>query len=327
MTTTTRSLLRLVPALLLLLVVAAPLAAQSPAGVYFLGVPYGTTQPGDPLYEETQLDLFYPKGGYPKIYGLDTPKMPLAILVHGGNSNAPLPGPQALSPIAKGLLAKGFVVAIPSYHVLDMQGEPYVNATKDIARVVQFLRKHHGIVNVKPDKVFMQGHSGGGFHALYVGLREDFQDLASPDPVLHESSRPDFVAPWGAPSDWNCFNFAASPNQQVALLVFGQVGWGSLTKQQKSEESPTYWLAHPELYNRPFTPPMFLDYNLEIVSNCGAITDLHDGRFGVLLKQNIDRLCLLGAAGQPVCNVSVLTSSVSPTAVQTLVDWMAAQAQ
>ena len=326
MTTTTRAFLRLLPALLLVLVVAAPLRSQSPVSVYFNNVPYGTAAPGDPLYEETTFDLFYPKKGFPKVLGLNTPKMPLAIIVHGGNSNEPGTQPQQLSPIAKGLLAKGFVVVLPSYHVLDLQGEPYIHATQDIARVVQFLRHHHEIVNIRPDRVFVQGHSGGGFHALYIALREDFQDLSSPDPVLHESSRPTFVAPWGAPSDWTCFNFPASPNPFVAQLVFGTDDWDSLTKQQKLDESPTWWLAHPELYDRPFTPPMFLDYNLEAVSPCGTIIDLHDGKFGQLLKQNIDRLCLMGAAGQPVCSVSVLSSSASPTAVQTLVDWMAAQA-
>jgi acetyl esterase/lipase len=310
----------------LLFAAAAPLRAQSPVGIYFLGVPYGAAAPGDPLYEETTLDLFYPKGVYPHINGIVTPTRPLAIIVHGGNSNEPLMGPQGLSPIALGLLAKGFVVVMPSYHVLDLQGEPYVNATKDVARVVQFLRHYHDIVNIRPDRVFCQGHSAGGFHALYIGLNADFQDLASPDPVLHESSRPDFIAPWGAPSDWTCFNFAAAVNPFMSLLVFGTADPSQLTKQQKLDQSPTFWLLHPDLYARPFTPPMFLEYNLGSVASCGQIVEVHDGKFGVLLKQNIDRLCLMTGTGQPVCSVSVLSDSTSPTAVQTLVDWMAAQA-
>ena len=123
-----------------------------------------------------------------------------------------------------------------------------------------------------------------------------------------------------------CFNFAAAQNPFMSLLVFGVADASALTKQQKLDQSPTYWLAHPELYARPFTPPMFLDYNLGEVSNCGQIINAHDGKFGVLLKSNIDRLCLLGAAGQPVCSVSILSDSASPTAVDTLVNWMAAQA-
>jgi acetyl esterase/lipase len=321
--------LRGVIAIALLLAAAAPARAQlQPAaiGPYFLGVQYGTAVAGDPLYDETTFDLFYPKGGYPHIYGITTPVMPLAIIVHGGNTNEPLSGPQELSPLASSLLAKGFVVVLPSYHVLDLQGEPYVNATKDVGRVVQFMRHYANIVNIRPDRVFCQGHSAGGFHSLYIGLNADFQDLASPDPVLHESSRPDFIAPWGAPADWTCYDFVNSQNPFMALLVFGVANPTQLTKQQKLDQSPTYWLAHPELYNRTTTPPMCLDYNLSMQSPCGAITDPHDGKFGVLLKQNIDRVCLQSAAGQPVCSQSILADSGSPTAEQTLADWMAAHA-
>lgn len=311
---------------LLVLALTAGARAQS-IGPYFLGVQYGTAVAGDPLFDETTFDLFYPKGGFPHILGLNSPVMPVALLVHGGNTNEPLAGPGQLSPLALGLLAKGFVVVLPSYHVLDLAGEDYVHATKDIARVIQLLRHYHDLVNVDPGRVFCQGHSAGGFHALYVGLNVDFQDPASPDPVLHESSRPDFLVPWGAPSDWTCFDFVHADNPYFCLLIFGTPNPANVTLQQKQAQSPTTWLAHPQLYGRTTTPPMCLVYNLGLQSPCGTITDVHDGKFGVLLMAGINRLCLTSGAGQQVCTDSILTTSAdTDAAVDAVVAWMVAQA-
>jgi hypothetical protein len=304
----------------------AELRAQS-LGLYVLGVQYGTAAPSDPLAAETKLDIFFPVGGYPKIWGLNTPVMPVAVLVHGGNTNAPSANPPQLSTLPLALLEAGFVVVIPSYHVLDLDAsEEFVNATKDVGRVVQFLRRFHAIINIDPSKVFVQGHSGGGFHALFLGLNVDLQDLASPDPTLKQSSRPDFVVPWGSPTDWACFDFNNAANNYFAKYFFGEIHPSNITAQEKQEKAPTYWLAHPELFGRTTTPPMCLAYNLGIQSPCGAIIDVHDGMMGILLKNGIDALCLRGAAGQSLCTESVLLSTWHGQGIPSIVAWMSAQA-
>lgn len=300
--------------------------AQS-LGFYVLGVQYGTAALSDPRFDETKLDIFYPVGGLPKIWGLNSPVMPVAVLVHGGNSNSPATNPPQLSALPLALLAQGFVVVIPSFHVLDLAaGEEVVNATRDIGRVIQFLRRYHAIINIDPARVFCQGHSGGGWHALFLGLNVDFQDPTSPDPVLRESSRPDFVAPWGSPTDWNCFDFAHAANNYFSQYFFGEIHPVSITAQEKTDKAPTYWLANPELYDRTTTPPMCLVYNLNTQSACGAITDVHDGTMGVLLKQGIDSLCLGSGAGQAFCTESVLMPTSHGMGIPLLVAWMTAQA-
>ena len=300
--------------------------AQS-LGPYFLGVQYGTAVPSDPLFDETKLDIFYPVGGFPKVWGFNSPVMPVAVLVHGGNTNSPATNPPQLSALPLALLAQGFVVVVPSFHVLDLgAGEEFVNATKDVARVIQFLRRHHAIINIDPERVFCQGHSGGGFHALFLGLNVDFQELTSPDPVLRESSRPDFVVPWGAPTDWDCFDFAHAANNYFSQLVFGEAHPATISAEEKQEKAPTYWLAHPELYDRTTTPPMCLVYNLDTQSACGAIIDVHDGTMGVLLMEGIESLCLVSGAGQDFCTESVLLSTSHGLGIPSLVAWMSAQA-
>jgi len=219
-------------------------------------------------------------------------------------------------------------VVMPNFHVLDLAGEDYLHATKDVARVFQFLRYYHSIVNIDPARVFGFGHSAGGFHALYVGLNVDFKDPGAADPVLHETSRPDFLIPWGAPSDWTCYDFAHAANPWASLMVFGIPDAANVPLSMKQAHSPTWWLAHPALYGRTTTPPMCLVYNLDLVSPCGAIIDVHDGEFGILLDKGIKRLCLLGgAAGQPVCSESVLVTAIGEEgANQAVIDWMVAQA-
>ncbi|HTE06510.1 MAG TPA: hypothetical protein VK824_09960 [Planctomycetota bacterium] len=303
---------------------AAPLVAP-----WFLGVPYGTTAPGDPLYAETRFDLFYPAGGAPHILGLDTPVMPVAVLLHGGNTNAPLPGPEALSELSLALLAQGFVVVIPSFHVLDLfGGEDYLHTTDDVARLVQFLRHHHAIVNIDPARVFCQGHSSGGFHALYLGLNKDFADPASADPVAHESSRPDFLVPWGIATDWTCVAYGdPATNPLISLLVFGVADGADVPFAAKQAQSPTFWVSHPQLYGCTKTPPMCLVYNLSLQTPCGSIVNLHDGKFGVLMLAGIGRFCAQGGAGQPACTDSVLLDSTdAAAATQAVVAWMAERA-
>jgi len=155
----------------------------------------------------------------------------------------------------------------------------------------------------------------------------DFRDPASPDPVLQQSSRPDFLIPWAAPSDWNCFDFLDSVNPYYSLLIFGTPNPNNVTPQQKQAQSPTWWLAHPQLYGCTKTPPMCMVYNLDVQSSCGAITDVHDGAFGVLLNAGINRLCLTSGAGQAVCSQSLLqTSADTEAAVQGAIAWMVARA-
>jgi hypothetical protein len=311
---------------LLSLGMGAESRAQS-MGPYFLGIPYGTTFVGDPLFDETKFDLFYPVGGCPKIGSCSSAPMPLAVLIHGGNTNSPSLNPPQLASLPLALLAQGFVVAIPSFHELDLvAGEEFVNATRDIARLIQFLRLYHFVVNIDPQRVFAQGHSGGGFHALYLGLNEDFQDLQSPDPVLHQSSRPDFVVPWGAPTDWNCFDFPNAANNFFSKLIFGEPHPVNISAQEKQDKAPTWWLANPELYGRTTTPPMCLVYNLGMQSACGAITDVHDGTMGILMMDGIESLCLSSRAGQPFCSDSILMTTAHGAGIPTIVSWMTAMA-
>jgi len=314
--------------LLALSLIASALALPAGAQVstsYFLGSNYGNKPRIDPLYGENSFDLFYPLGGCPLSPSCDNTVYPVAVFIHGGNSNQPLTGPDVLSPLCVSLLAAGFVVAIPSYHVIDVDaGEDFEPAAADLSRMIQYLRRFKTILNIDPDRVFALGHSGGGFYAYYLGLNADAQDLGSPDLVERESSRPNFIVPWGSVTDWSCMDLANPATNPVLLQMFqvSQVGDAIM------EASPTHWLQNPDLYGRSFTPPMCLVYNFVNQTACGFVTDFHDGYFGPHMLSMLGRFCGGSGMGQDVCTKSTLIDSSGDTTVtiQQVVAWMAEQA-
>ena len=303
----------------------APTAASQVSTTYFLGANYGVKPRADPLYAENAFDLFYPLGGCPLGPGCANTVYPVVVFIRGGNSNSPLPGPQALSPLCVKMLEAGFVVVLPSYHVVDVNaGEDYTSAAADLARAVQYLRRFRTILNIDPDRVFALGHSGGGFYAYYLGLNHDYQDLASPDLVEQESSRPDFIVPWGAITDWSCMDLENPATNPVLLEMFQVSGVGDAIMLA----SPVYWLLSPEVFGRTFTPPMCLVYNLDHQTPCGWVTDFHDGSFGPLMLSMIGRFCGGAGTGESVCTESTLIHSGDDLdlTIQEVVTWMGARA-
>jgi len=299
----------------------------------YFGIPYTDKLPSDPTYAESVFDIFYPDGGCPAYPGCPSPLRPVAVALRGGNSNSLYSGAEQVSPIGFQLLQKGFVVVVPAMHVIDMPaGESWIHTTKDAARVVQFLRHYATTLNVDPHRVFVQGHSAGGVHSLFLAYNVDFQDPSSPDPVARESSRPDFVVPWGAPSEFACLDPAgvgglAAPSW-ASLYLFGVDDFTLVSLQTKIELSPKTWLLSPALYGRVYTPPAAMVYDLGHQHPCGQIADVHDGKFGPILLEALTRYCTLYGDPGP-CSESILLNGTGDLegAISLLVAWMAEKAR
>lgn len=304
-----------------------------PAGAqitFFFGIQYANKLPSDPTYAETTLDIFYPSGGCPAVPGCENQPRPTCVMLRGGNSNNPYSGVEQISPIAVKLLAKGFIVVVPNFHVIDFAtSESWLNATKDAARAIQWIRHYATTLNVHPTKIFAQGHSAGASHAMYLGLNADFQDLTSLDPIDHESSRPNFIAPWAGPTNFLCFDPTSplvSPSW-TSEFFFGTPDFASVSQALKVQVSPVNWTLNPGAFNRPFTPPIGGVFKLDQQSPCGQIHDPHDGKFGPLIMSAYDRYCMI--YGDPtVCSKSLIidTGPGIDLAADALVNWMAATA-
>ena len=310
-----------IAAALFALAAAAPAPAQISTS-YVLGANYGTKPRIDPLYAENAFDIYYPLGGCPLGPGCANTTYPVVIFIRGGNSNNPTTGPTSLGALNVSLLEAGFVVVLPSYHVIDVDaGEDYTLAADDLGRCVQYLRRFHTILNIDPERVFAIGHSGGGFYSYYLGLNKDYQNTNARDLVELESSRPNFIISWGAATNWSCMDLANPATNPIILQMFlvTQIDDALLAA------SPSYWLENPSAFGRTDTPPMCLVYNLQLQTNCGFITDFHDGYFGPLMLGMIKRFCSGSGEGQSVCDgASVLIDSFGDTnvVIQNVVAWM-----
>lgn len=314
-----------VVAAVLAIAFAAPVRAQV-STTYFLGVPYGHRPPSDPLYEENLFDLFYPAGACPLGPGCSNQAYPVAVYIRGGNANSPpLTAPDQVGTLCQAMLDQGFIVAMPNFHEIDVAaGEDFLPAARDLGRMVQYLRRFHTILNTDPDRVFTIGRSGGGFYSYYLGLNRDYQDPRSPDLVERESSRPDFIVPMQAVTDWECMDLH-NPATNPALLQMFQA---TDAVDAPMLASPTYWLQNPDLYGRSVTPPMCMAYDLSSPSECGSITNFHDGYFGTRMQQVLTRGCGGWAQGSALCSQSTMIGAAddSDMLIQLVVEWMVERA-
>ena len=253
----------------------------------------------DPLHDEHVLDVIFPAGTGPVSQGFAPDPRPVLVYLRGSDFNKPLSDPASLDEdLTQSALKAGFVYVEPNYAEIDVAAqEPHINATIDIARAMQYVRARHADWNIDPRKVIVWGHSGGALLAYDIGLRWDYQKLASPDFVERHSSRPNVIVAWGGTTDFQCF-FKKAP----ALTWYFEVDdWTVITEEQKIDASPTHWLADPASYGRTSTPLIALLYNLDYQFPCGAIMNPHDGQFGL---EMLDEIQQFDATQGPDCKLA-----------------------
>ncbi|MBM3976618.1 MAG: hypothetical protein FJ299_06465 [Planctomycetes bacterium] len=299
--TLVRHAVRLASAGVLATAVAHPSRAQGPvpdhaviqSAPVILAANYDPAEPptcagpsAQPDCVQTLFGVYYPAGSGPQALGYTNPPRPVFIQLRIGNGS--VGPPQNYGWFLTNVLPKGFVGVDPNYPSVQ-PGQTYMDAAADVARLLQWLRHHHQWLNIDPDRIFVFGRSFGGIMALTVGLKGDFQDLGSADPVLHQSSRPNYILPFSALSDITCLGPQIQWNE-LYKLWFPVSSLPSATTQQKLDDSAVWWLMNPALYGRAFTPPMCLGYGAAAPGACGTIVDPHDPYFGAVLHEQTDAL-------------------------------------
>ncbi|MBM3977921.1 MAG: hypothetical protein FJ299_13165 [Planctomycetes bacterium] len=235
---------------------------------------------------ETLVGIYYPSGTGPGALGYSNPPKPVLIQLRGGNTNAQTPIQYPW--FQNHVLPHGFVGVDPNFAPVS-PGEDYTVSLADVAYLVQYLRHYHAWLNIDPERIFVFGRSFGGIMSLAVGLGDDAQDLGSPDPVHHASSRPNCVIPFSAMADLNCLG-AQTQYSEFVSLWFPISSAPGATKAQKDADSAIHWLTHPELYGRTWTPRICLGYAAPSGLPCGQYDDPHEGGFGKQLRDGIDEL-------------------------------------
>ncbi|TAJ23631.1 MAG: hypothetical protein EPO68_02620 [Planctomycetota bacterium] len=237
---------------------------------------------------QTFVGIYYPTGMGPPSLGYTNPPAPVFINLRGGNGNPALP--ELYNWFNANVLPKGFVGVDPNYPKVD-PGEDYHAALDGVATLIQYLRHNAAWLNIDPNKIFLFGRSFGGYLSFALGLTEDHQDLTSPDPLKHQSSRPNFCLPFSGVADLTCFT-GHMVHDEFLMAYFPVALAPGATVAQKLADSPVFWVLNPQLYQRTITPPMCMGYHLDFVHPCGQIHDPHDGTFGYEMRDNLDQFVL-----------------------------------
>ncbi len=145
-------LLRLLTILTFLLAAIPPAAAETK---YVTSQDLPFTSKTDPLSQSRlKLDIYHPEA--------PTEKAPVIVWFHGGGLTS------GAKFIPSELTEKGYVVVAPNYRLI-----PDVSVNEcidDAAEAVAWVIRHASEFGGDPSKVFVSGHSAGGFLTSMIGL-------------------------------------------------------------------------------------------------------------------------------------------------------------
>ncbi len=125
---------------------------------------------------------------------------PLVVFIHGGGFRR---GDKSLlydSKVLCDLLDAGISVAGINYRFSHQSPEAALGSLKDVARFVQFIRFNAQTYHIDKRRIACYGGSAGGAASLWLALRDDLADPASPDPIARESTRLACAAAMATPS-------------------------------------------------------------------------------------------------------------------------------
>jgi acetyl esterase len=187
-------------------------------------------------------------------------------------------------------LARGISVATANYRYAAQARLPA--AMLDCARAIQFLRLHAREYHLDPQAVIAAGSSAGAASALWLGFHDEMADPHSNDPVSRQSTR---VSAIGSLSGQTTFEFGfltrlcGEPlGRRLASALYAMKPEELETEEGRRrgvEISPITYLTRDD-------PPVFLHYSTDLTSELpppGPLA-IHNPRFGVLLKEQMDKV-------------------------------------
>lgn len=126
--------------------------------------------------------------------GVQQAPPPVYVHFHGGGFTG---GSPEFGPFWWDLYRQGVTIVAPTYRLIQHKATKEA-ILRDGARVVQYLRLNSSRLDIDPHRIAIGGYSSGGLVGTWVGLREDFADPNSLDPVLRQSSRVSAICAYDA---------------------------------------------------------------------------------------------------------------------------------
>jgi hypothetical protein len=296
--------------------------AQTPPAQLSFQVQYDPAAlPGSPEALETLANVIYPAGKGPVSQGYPQEPLPVLVFFRGGNANKFGLGEIDFDNQAKVAHLGGMIGVSCNFAVVE-NGEDYKVAVASVARLIQYLRANAASLNVDPGKVFTVGRSFGTVVGYGLALREDHRVPGSSDPLLSQSSRPDYYAPRFGPSQLTCFADDVGSWAPILNTFFfpGKV-FSESSDAERLAESATWWLINPELFDRQVTPPLCVVFAQSYTDTCDDNIDVHSGLFGDLMLQAIETYTRLSGDAEYARRCSSIDLGVFPEAEVAVVVW------
>ena len=217
---------------------------------------------------------------------------PLGILVqiHGGGWI----GGQKQETQHENVFKNGYHTASIDYP-LAQYGDRLPSMVHSDARAIQFLRSKADEWNIDPEKIMVSGSSAGAASSLWLATHDDLADLNSDDPVSRQSTRvAGAIANAGQTTlDPFLIEERIGPKTLEHNMLFRPVGAADIADLKENWES-----QYKELSNECTAlthidaddSPMFLKYKDAVVPAENAGHGIHNGMFGVILKEKADEM-------------------------------------
>jgi len=184
---------------------------------------------------------------------------PVLIEIHAGGWAG---GFKSFFPLYGGLIEKansrGIAIVSINYPLAPMDIFPA--SPNSCRRAVQFVRSMAATWNLDPERIATIGCSSGAHLAMWVGAAADAQDLGSPDPVKHFSSRVQAVVSYEGPSDLtdDYYKYSSAVGHGFTSPVWQFAGcpnepaWDALPDTIKNDMSPRWHVlqANPPAVNQ-----------------------------------------------------------------------------
>jgi acetyl esterase/lipase len=151
-------------------------------GIYELWIGDAPNHKGVTAEDTPALQIFLPQAQNAKPTGASIIVCPGGAYAGRANHEGPVVGKW---------LAQNGVTAFVLRYRLASKGYHHPVQLMDGARAIRFVRNHAKSWNLDPNRIGILGFSAGGHLASTVATHFDHGDKSSPDPVDHESSRPD----------------------------------------------------------------------------------------------------------------------------------------
>jgi acetyl esterase/lipase len=229
---------------------------------------------------------------------------PLMIYIHGGGFRGG--DKRTLSPqVLNQCLMSGISVAAINYRLTNVA--PFPAAHHDSARALQFLRHQADEWNLDKTRVGTTGGSAGGGISLWLAFHDDLARPDSDDPIERESTRLTCVAVSGAQSSYDPRFAAAIGLPRFESHQFFYPFYGITRDEFDSDKAHKLYdeaaaITHLSADDHV---PVHLTYgfgDVPIDENTSIGTIVHHPKFGIVLKERMDKLnleCVLVYPDQP----------------------------